>query len=78
MVARGIGAAIGVQISAAALSSGTDHLTQLPTEGSFQFGFLLAAILALLPLAIVAFMPGRAPAPVRPEPGRMPDPVAGP
>ncbi|MEU6676592.1 MFS transporter [Streptomyces sp. NPDC046853] len=77
MVARGIGAAIGVQISAAVLSTGTNPLTQLPTENSFRFGFLLAAILALLPLAIVAFMPGRAPAPSRPTAGRVPDPVPG-
>ncbi|MER7877410.1 MFS transporter [Streptomyces solisilvae] len=77
MVARGIGAAIGVQISAAALSSGTDRLTKLPTEDSFRFGFLLAAVLAVLPLAIVAFMPGRAPAPSSPAPGRLPDPVPG-
>ncbi|MGW5098062.1 MFS transporter [Streptomyces nodosus] len=77
MVARGIGAAIGVQISAAALSSGTDRLTKLPAEGSFQFGFLLAAILAVLPLAFVAFMPGRAPVASHPAASRVPDPVPG-
>ncbi len=77
MVARGIGAAIGVQISAAALSSRTDPDTQLPTEGSFQFGFLLAAVLAVLPLAIVAFMPGRASKTGEPEAARVPDPIAG-
>lgn len=77
MAARGIGAALGVQISAAVLSSDTNPLTKLPTEDSFRFGFLLAAILVVLPLAIIAFLPGRAAAPSRPGVSRAADPVLG-
>jgi hypothetical protein len=46
------GLAPGVQ-GAAAL------LTSAPSNGTFQLGFLLAAVVVLLPLALVGGVPGR-------------------
>ncbi|MFD6289342.1 MFS transporter [Streptomyces sp. NPDC060205] len=59
-VARGVGAAIGVQIAAAIITTSASPTTHLPTEGGFESGFLLSTALVLLPLVIVRFLPGRA------------------
>ncbi|MEU9886720.1 MFS transporter [Sphaerisporangium sp. NPDC051011] len=59
-VARGIGLSLGIQISAAIITAGADPTTHLPTERSFQVGFLLAAAVILLPLVIVHLVPGSA------------------
>ncbi|MET9630342.1 MFS transporter [Lentzea sp. NPDC006480] len=56
-IARAIGAALGV-LAAAAL------LTSSPSDDTFRLGFLLAAVVVLLPLALVGGAPGW----VRPKP----------
>ncbi|MDX8029045.1 MFS transporter [Lentzea sp. BCCO 10_0856] len=48
-IARAVGAALGVQV-AAALLTGT---------GAFEVGFLVAAVVVLLPLALLGGIPGR-------------------
>lgn len=58
-VARGIGLALGVQVSAVIISVGIDPTTQLPTERAFETGFLVAAVMVLAPLVIVRFIPGK-------------------
>ncbi|MFD2467372.1 MFS transporter [Amycolatopsis silviterrae] len=58
-IARGIGLSLGVQLSALILSTGLDPVTHLPTRRSFALGFLLSAVLVLVPLAVVRFVPGR-------------------
>ncbi|WP_045316241.1 MFS transporter [Lentzea aerocolonigenes] len=49
-IARAIGAALGVQAAAVLL-------TDSPSAGAFRFGFLLAAAVVLLPLALVGGVP---------------------
>ncbi|HEX8865824.1 MAG TPA: hypothetical protein VF821_09235, partial [Lentzea sp.] len=50
-ISRALGAALGVQIAAALL-------TASPSDGTFRLGFLLAAVVVLLPLALVGGVPG--------------------
>ncbi|MEV6237533.1 MFS transporter [Lentzea sp. NPDC051838] len=50
-IARAIGAALGVQVAAALLTSS-------PSDATFRLGFLLAAAVVLLPLALVRGVPG--------------------
>lgn len=59
-VGRGIGASLGIQISAAVITANTDPATHLPAERGFQHGFLLSAGLLLVPLVLVRFLPGSA------------------
>ncbi|MFS8098974.1 MFS transporter [Lentzea alba] len=51
-IARAIGAALGVQVAAALLTSS-------PSDGTFRLGFLLAAVVVLLPLVLLRGVPGR-------------------
>ncbi|WP_051791593.1 MFS transporter [Amycolatopsis jejuensis] len=57
-IARGIGLSLGVQLSAVIISAGADPSTHLPSEASFRTGFFLSAVLVLIPLAVVRFVPG--------------------
>jgi MFS family permease len=49
-IARAIGAALGVQVAAALLTA---------AEGAFQLGFVVAAVVVLVPLALLRGIPGR-------------------
>ncbi|MFJ9036888.1 MFS transporter [Streptomyces sp. NPDC102406] len=53
VVTRVIGVAVGAQIAAAILDSGTDPATGLPSESAFVTGFAVAGLVAALSLLVV-------------------------
>lgn len=59
-ILRGVGAAVGVQVAAAVITSSTDPATALPRESGFQLGFGLSAGIVLVSLPVVLALPGRA------------------
>ncbi|PKW19180.1 MFS transporter [Saccharopolyspora spinosa] len=60
LVARSIGAAVGVQIVAVLLTAMSEPVTKLPKESAFQLGFALSAGAVLLALTVSYAVPSRA------------------